>query len=355
MFVCSYFAFPHVWAHAFSDAALLSVLLFPVFYLFSSRPLIKYISRLERAREEINSARGELEIKIAERTKELKRANDELGVLHAQDNENIKKLKSVKVAMINMMQDMKEAQEELQKLYMKEQEHLKEIGEVNRRKTEFVSGVSHELRTPLASIKGFTSTVRSDKAMDEKTRDEFLKIVEDETDRLTRLIDDLLDLSRIESGRLKIKEEKLDIAPLIKKCVEALTGQSKERNIQLQLIVPDSLPEILADRDKVTQILVNLLSNAIKYTQNGGKVTVTGGARDDAVIVEVSDTGVGISKENLPHIFERFYRIEKPGIEAKGTGLGLSITKALAEVFHGRIDVESEEGKGSKFTLSLPK
>lgn len=240
------------------------------------------------------------------------------------------------------------------RLYEEQKVNLEKIEEANRRKTEFVSGVSHELRTPLASIKGFTSTVRSDKAMDEKTRDEFLKIVEDETDRLTRLIEDLLDLSRIESGRLKIKEEKIDIAPLIKKCVEGLMVQSEERNIQLQLMVPDSLPEILADRDKITQILINLLSNAIKYTQNGGKVTVMGGSQDGAVIVEVSDTGVGISKENLPHIFERFFRIEKPGIEAKGTGLGLSIAKALAEVFHGRVDVKSEPGRGSTFSLTLP-
>ena len=232
-------------------------------------------------------------------------------------------------------------------------EYAKKVEEASQKKTEFVSDVSHELRTPLASIKGYTATVRSDKDMDPNTREEFLKIVEEETDRLSRIIDDLLDLSRIESGRIKLKKENVNLVDVIKKSVETIEKQAEEKHLELKMRLPESIPCVIADSDKMTQVIINLLSNAIKYTQQG-EVAISAQRKNGSVTVEVSDTGIGIAKEDIPNIFEKFQRIEKPGIEAKGTGLGLSIVKALVEAHGGEVFVESELGRGSRFGFRLP-
>jgi len=227
------------------------------------------------------------------------------------------------------------------------------VEEANQNKTQYVSDVSHELRTPLASIKGYTSTVRSDKEMDPATREEFLKIVEEESDRLSRIIDDLLDLSRIESGRIKLKKENIDLAKIISKSVETIKKQAEEKHLELKTELPEGRLYVLADSDKMTQVIVNLLGNAIKYTKEGG-ATISARREDGYVVVEVADTGIGIDQDDLSKVFEKFQRIEKPGIEEKGTGLGLSIVKAIVEIHGGKIFVESELGKGSKFGFSLP-
>jgi PAS domain S-box-containing protein len=227
------------------------------------------------------------------------------------------------------------------------------IQDTNRKKTEFVSDVSHELRTPLASIKGFAATVRSDEDMDPATRQEFLRIVEEETDRLTRIINDLLDLSRIESGRIKLKQENIKLGDLIRKNVLTIRDQAKKKNLELKMRVPEKFPSVFADSDKISQVILNLLGNAIKYTKQG-EVSISAREDNGHVLVEVSDTGIGIAKKDLPKIFEKFQRIEKAEAGTKGTGLGLSIVKALVELQGGNVFVESEPGKGSKFGFRLP-
>ena len=189
--------------------------------------------------------------------------------------------------------------------------------------------------------------------MDPATREEFLKIVEEETDRLSRIIDDLLDLSRIESGRIKFKKENVNLIDVIKKSVDTIKKQAEEKHLELKMQLPEIIPCVTADPDKITQVIVNLLSNAIKYTKEG-EVMISVRRDDGQVEVEVSDTGIGIAAEDLQKVFEKFQRIEKPGIEVKGTGLGLSIVKALVELHGGNIFAESELGKGSKFGFSIP-
>lgn len=231
---------------------------------------------------------------------------------------------------------------------------LCKVEEINEKKTEFVSDVSHELRTPLASIKGFISTMRSDKGMDEKDRDEFMKIVEDETDRLTRIIEELLDLSRIESGRLKLNLKPFHLMDMIYRNIESIQGQANAKAIVIEQRVPADLPLVYADQDKTTQVIINLLSNALKYNRKGGRVMVSAFRDDGHVKVAVEDTGFGISEKDIPHMFEKFYRAEKTVCEAPGTGLGLALSKSLIEVQGGEMSVESVADKGTKFLFTLP-
>jgi two-component system phosphate regulon sensor histidine kinase PhoR len=244
---------------------------------------------------------------------------------------------------------------ELKKAEAAREELLHKLEEANKRKTEFVSDVSHELRTPLASIKGFISTIRSDKEMDEKDRGDFMKIVEDETDRLTRIIEELLDLSRIEAGRLKLNPKPFQLMDLIYKNIESIQVQARAKDVVIEQRIPRGLPPVYADRDKTAQIIINLLGNAVKYNKKGGKVTISAFEDDGHVKVEVEDTGVGISEKDLPHMFEKFYRAEKTSSEAPGTGLGLALSKSLVEVQGGKMNIESIADKGSKFSFTLPK
>jgi PAS domain S-box-containing protein len=235
------------------------------------------------------------------------------------------------------------------------EELLHKVEEANKKKTEFVSDVSHELRTPLASIKGFISTIRSDKEMDEKTREEFMNIVEDETDRLTRIIEQLLDISRIEAGRIKLNPKHFNLVDLVFKNLETIKEQARQKEVIIEEKMPKDLPQVYADQDKTAQIMINLLSNAIKYNKKGGKVTVMAMPDDGHVRVDIKDTGSGISQNDLPHMFEKFFRAEKTSSEAPGTGLGLALTKSLVEVQGGNISVESKLNEGSKFSFTLPR
>ena len=232
-------------------------------------------------------------------------------------------------------------------------EYARKIEEANQKKSEFISDVSHELRTPLASIKGFTSTLRGDNNIDLDTREDFMKIIEEETDRLTRIIEDLLDLSRIESGRIKLKRENIKLADLIIKSVETIREQAEKKHLELKTELPEKFPFVYADPDKISQVIINLLGNAIKYTEQG-EISVSARADNGYVQVDVSDTGKGISKEDIPKLFKKFTRLEANESKIPGTGLGLSITKALVELHGGEIFVESEVGRGSKFSFKLP-
>jgi len=236
---------------------------------------------------------------------------------------------------------------------------ITEIRSVERMKTAFISTVSHELRTPLTSIKGFISTLRSDQEgyYDEPTRQEFYEIIDTECDRLTRLIKDLLDISRIEQGRApQMYWSIVDVAALASKVVAA--QQMNQTDHEFVVDFPVEFPLVEADPDKLDQILTNLISNAVKYSPDGGKITLSGRVRgdlDEKVMIRVSDHGMGIAREHLTSVFDRFFRVDnRDNPEIGGTGIGLALVKALTEAHHGTVKVESESGAGSTFTIILP-
>ncbi len=229
--------------------------------------------------------------------------------------------------------------------------------EIERMKSELVSTVSHELRTPLATMKEFVS-ILSDGIAGPVTNDqkEYLTIVMSNMNRLGRMINDLLDVSKLEAGRMELKKRLVDMDLLIKDQVASFKAEAENKKVLLEPRLPAKLPPMYIDPDRVTQVIVNLIGNAIKFTPEGGRVLVAARENEGSVAVSVQDTGVGITKENFSKIFDRFRQIDrKPGPGAKGTGLGLSISKEFVELHKGRLWVESEVGKGSKFTFTLPK
>jgi signal transduction histidine kinase len=251
-------------------------------------------------------------------------------------------------------QERRLLEEELRrKNYELEQQNLA-IQEANRLKTEFVSMVSHELRTPLTSIQGYAELMLEDEQLAEEQR-ESLTIVKNNSDRLLGLINDLLDLSRIEAGRLDLHRTSLDVARLIREVAGSLRPLIEAKRQQFRLDLAGQLPAVWADQDRVTQILTNLISNAHKYTLAEGSITVAARRDDGFVRVDVSDTGIGLSPEDQAQLFTKFFRAHDRLPQAgRGTGLGLAITRLLVELHGGRITVSSAPGHGSTFSFSLP-
>lgn len=234
---------------------------------------------------------------------------------------------------------------------------ITEIRSIERMKTAFVSTVSHELRTPLTSIKGFICTLLQDVDgfYDAETVHEFYVIIDQECDRLTRLISDLLNVSRIEAGRaLDLNPGPVNLPDVVSKVVAAQKSYTNKHEFSVQL--EDDLPTIVADNDKVDQILTNLTNNAVKYSPKGGTITVSGKQSNGVIQMAVTDQGMGIPKEHIEKLFDRFHRIDNRDTrKVGGTGIGLYLVKHLVEAHGGRIWVESEEGKGSSFIFELPK
>ena len=231
--------------------------------------------------------------------------------------------------------------------------HLKEV---DRLKSNIVANVSHELRAPLASIKAYTELLLDElEGEDRALRQRFLTVIDRETDRLTGLICDILDLSRLEAGQFAMKGEPLHIGEIIGDVLDLFDIQAQDRKISIHADVQPDLPPILADRELMTMIIKNLVGNAIKFSNEGGQVGVVAWEEDAKLILSVVDRGVGIPPDDLPHIFEKFYRVwstTESGIE--GVGLGLVLAKEAAEAHGGKIEVESELGVGSRFIVTLP-
>jgi signal transduction histidine kinase/DNA-binding response OmpR family regulator len=223
-------------------------------------------------------------------------------------------------------------------------------------KNEFVSTVSHELRTPLTSIKGYVDLILDGSAGDiNEVQEEFLGIVKENSDRLVELINEMLDISRIESGRVHLKVEPLKIAESIDGAVDTFRAVLSQTNRSIEVRVPEHLPLIVADRDRVGQVLINLISNAIKYSPGGGQVTIDATHTGEHVTVSVTDQGLGISREDQKRLFTKFYRVDTAMTrEIGGTGLGLSICKTIIELLGGEIGCKSKPGHGSTFWFSLP-
>ena len=235
-------------------------------------------------------------------------------------------------------------------LIKEQNERLKEL---DRMKSEFLSTAAHELRTPLTSILGF-SEILLQKETDEERRNKFLKIINEESQGLAKLINDLLDLSRIESVRgFKITKAPIEIGGIIRENINLFQAQTDKHIFKVN--IPDDLVKIEADKDKMNQVIENLISNALKFSPQGGEITVSIEENKDELKVNVSDNGIGILEKDLSHIFEKFYRASNASSEAiGGTGLGLAIVKYIVESHGGRIWAESKLGEGSTFTFTLP-
>jgi two-component system phosphate regulon sensor histidine kinase PhoR len=232
---------------------------------------------------------------------------------------------------------------------------ITELRHLERIRQDFVANVSHELRTPISSIKGYAETLLEGALDDKKNLKEFIGIILQDSNRLASLINDLLDLSKIESGKMKMAFLSLDPVSLIKRAVAIMDNQAKTKSIALKLNLPFDLPKIKADETRFSQVMINLLDNAIKYTPERGIVTISARVVNDGLQIDVSDTGIGIEEKDIPRIFERFYRVDKArSRELGGTGLGLSIVKHIVQAHGGQTWVVSEFGKGSTFSFTIP-
>jgi two-component system phosphate regulon sensor histidine kinase PhoR len=221
---------------------------------------------------------------------------------------------------------------------------------------EFVANVSHELRTPLSIIKGYVETLLDEQPPDTKTAQQFLQTIQRHSLRLEALIADLLSISALESQQARLDLEPISLRTAAQSVVNELGRQAQEKSVTASLEIPEALPAVRADAQRLHQVLFNLLDNAIKYTQPGGHVTITAHEKDGWIETAVADNGPGITQEHLPHVFERFYRVDKArSRELGGTGLGLSIVKHIVQAHGGRVWAESELEKGSTFYFTLPK
>jgi PAS domain S-box-containing protein len=229
--------------------------------------------------------------------------------------------------------------------------------EMEQIKSDFVSTVSHELRTPLFSIRGFVKLILDGKVPDEATRTEFLTIVSQQSDQLMGIVNDLLDVSRLDAGReIDMNWETVEPGALITDTVTRLSNLASDKQLTLLTEVTPPLPLVRVDVRRFSQVLTNLIGNAIKFTPEGGCIKVSATGNDDGLLVNVMDNGQGIPADAVPRLFDRFYQVDHSGTrKAGGTGLGLYICKQIIESFGGRIDVESILGKGSRFWFQLPK
>ncbi|MBN2256721.1 MAG: GAF domain-containing protein [Anaerolineaceae bacterium] len=220
-------------------------------------------------------------------------------------------------------------------------------------KSTFISIISHELKTPVALIKGYVATLRRDDARwDKAVVNDSLAVIEDETDHLTSLIDNLLDASRLQTGGISIKRSDVNLKAITEQLAERYRTQSKHHEIIIDL--PHEIPILLADEDRLRQVISNLLSNAIKYSP-GGKIIIKGQVKHDQVIICISDEGPGIAQSDIQHIFDRFYRAPGAVKQTKGAGLGLYLARSIIEAHGGQIWVESHLEKGARFCFSLPR
>jgi PAS domain S-box-containing protein len=250
--------------------------------------------------------------------------------------------------------ERREVEEQLEQAKKRSDQMAQKAEAANQSKSEFLNNMSHEMRTPLTSIKAYAKTILRDPAMPEETRQKFLAVIDEQSDRLADLIEDLLEVARIESGRITIKQEIVDITVISKKALTTVKPLAAKKNIELQANISEELPELQADESKIESVLTNLLNNAVKFTPEGGQVSIGVEATNDEMVISVSDTGMGIPKEALSKIFERFSRVDRPGTSTQGSGLGLFIVHNIVTMHNGRIEVESKVDHGTTFTVFLP-
>lgn len=231
---------------------------------------------------------------------------------------------------------------------------ITEFKHIEVMRKDFVANVSHELRTPITSIKGFSETLLDGAAEDPEARNQFLQIIYDESERIQALIEDLLILSRLEKDETEIHLTSIELGEMVDDVVPIIKQQADKKELEFTIEVESGL-QMTADEQKIKQVLFNLLTNAINYTPEKGYVRIHATQMEDDIVIRVADSGIGMNKEALPRIFERFYRVDKDrSRDTGGTGLGLAIVKHIIELHEGNIEVESEPGKGTTFIVHLP-
>jgi two-component system phosphate regulon sensor histidine kinase PhoR len=230
---------------------------------------------------------------------------------------------------------------------------LTELRSLQTMRRELVGNISHELRTPIAGIKAMVETLRGGAIDDKEAAIDFLTRIDGEVDHLTQMVSELTELSRIETGRAELRVSPVNLNLLVEEVITRLNTLAQRQQVTITADLTTDLPIIKADNDRIRQTLTNLVHNAIKFNRPGGKATVSTVVDGESVTVSVSDTGIGISEEDLPHVFERFYKADKAR-PTGGSGLGLAIAKHVVQAHGGSIWAQSEEGKGSTFSFSLP-
>jgi signal transduction histidine kinase len=295
-----------------------------------SQSFDKMAQEIEKNRHELEDLNRNLEFRVAEKTENLTKAYERLQF----SNQNL--------AVANRELELAN----------------KKLKELDQLKSDFISVVSHELRTPLTSIKAFTELIIMKPRMAGEMRNRLLSIINNETDRLARLINDILDLTKIEAGKLSWHVTRVSLSEIIQNSVNSMQSLADNKSLSVIMDVPTSLPKLYGDRDRLIQVITNILSNAVKFTHDGGAISINAFTEDvprHQIIVKVSDTGVGIPSRDFDVIFEKFRRSgDVLTTHAEGTGLGLAITKQIVEYHGGRIWAESAPGKGSTFSFTLP-
>ena len=226
-----------------------------------------------------------------------------------------------------------------------------EISAAEKMKNDFISSVSHELRTPLTAIKGWSETLRQGGAADPELMEKGLDVIAGEAERLSGIVEELLDFSRMQGGHITMKFERMDVLAELEEAVFLFGDRSKREGIDLQYIEADSLPPVVGDRDRLKQVFINIIDNAIKYSNPGGKVRVEAADMGGHVQIVVSDSGVGISKEDLPNVKNKFYKANRT---RPGSGIGLALADEIIRRHKGRLEIDSEEGVGTTVTITLP-
>jgi len=222
-------------------------------------------------------------------------------------------------------------------------------------RNQFVNSATHELRTPLANIKAYAETLSLSEMLEVEKQKEFCNTINSEATRLARLIDDLLSISSMEVGALSLARQETDVERMLHEAVDKVRPQMAQKHITLHASFPEKLPKLRLDKDKISGTLVNLLGNAAKYTPEGGQVHFKAQVKPDTLQIDVEDTGFGISAEELPKVFDKFFRSSDPRVQQQtGSGLGLSLVQEVVRLHGGRLSVQSELNKGTRFTVTLP-
>ncbi len=233
--------------------------------------------------------------------------------------------------------------------------HESLVEELNRLKSEFISNISHEFRTPLASIIGFSESIELDPDLPPEMKKEFNNVILNEGKRLAKLIKSVLDISRIEGGKISLDRSTVSVVDLLLNVIELNKEFAGQKNIELSLEHPTDEVTLEADKEKLSEVFEALINNAIKFTNEYGRVKIIANNLFREVEIIVSDTGIGIPEKDLPYIFQKFYRVSRPGSEIPGTGVGLVFVKQMVDLHKGLITVQSEAGSGTSFIIKLPK
>src|SRR5699024_10109964 len=228
---------------------------------------------------------------------------------------------------------------------------------LEKMRKDFIANVSHELRTPIAMLQGYSEAIVDDIAESKEEKNELAAIIHDESLRLSRLVNELLDIARMEAGHIRLHLETIEVEHYIQRIIKKFTGLAEENNVDLQLSIDLSIEQAVFDADRIEQVFTNLIDNAIRHTNVDGYVQITVEADETKFRGMISDNGSGIPEEDLPFVFERFYKADKSRTrnkEKKGTGLGLAIAKNIIDAHQGQISVKSKIDQGTTFTFELP-